>query len=240
MTNVLLAFAALVAWILLYNLTWYIIEIVHPLEYGDLSFADLEEHFGELYRRGKSKSQMIVTEQATGKSVRLRKHFPSDWSQLFHGSVGSQISLDLIADGVTRQMSWTAVRTGRCTEHGIRCGFRLEDTKEFAGNLICHCLDKPELAVQATRVVFCQIHGLPEDARFKLRVKGFVRVDTGVYHGAMTWAEARWNPALPGKPYKRWQVKGGFFYWGGRLTGVAASWLQRLFYPRGPGDNLMK
>lgn len=228
MNNTILMAVAVIGWIALYNLFWYLYEWLNPLEYRDVPVSNIGGHFFELYRRGDRGAEMVVTEKATGKTLRLRK-----WFRLGR----RKITLDLIVDTLACGMPGASEALAILKEAGLDASYGIGGTRQYGNHVVCHCKDI-DVAAKAVGIVFHGVWGCPRDALCAVKVRGTIAPDDKFVHGRMTWAEAHPNFFLPGKPYKRWQVP-GVVYWAGRAAGFV--WYRirdMLCPPRGPGGDL--
>ncbi|MCE5326018.1 MAG: hypothetical protein LLG01_06350 [Planctomycetaceae bacterium] len=223
MIDVVLILSVIVVCMALHSLFWHIVERLYPLIYTGVKLDEFAAHFGELAKRGESGSEMVISEETTGKAVRLRKEFAFG---------PPRIRLMVIADDARSVSPHSQGFLEHLQHKGIACAFHVVDGT-FVDRLVCQCDEGPERAAQIATELFCNIYGVGVDARYSVRVRGRI------------WPYDALNPcgdvavALgpPGKPYKRWQVPGGFFYLLGRLAGRIVREIRGLVFPSdGPDD----
>ncbi|MCE5326141.1 MAG: hypothetical protein LLG01_06965 [Planctomycetaceae bacterium] len=199
--NVLVAVGGAVAIVVLYNFAWYLIEIVHPLEYRGVRPEELAEHFEQLRLRGGSGTCMIVTDEATGKTLRVRKKF-------YQGE--ADCHLDVILDCLRTDAPQAKESALRLKALGVRVSRGTTDAK-FLNYMSCKCGQSPDKAMKAAQEAFRAVYGASTSPRFSIRVQGFIRGDMKPYNGAMTFSDARYGS--PGRPYKQFQRRPGLLYW---------------------------
>ncbi|MHC4984350.1 MAG: hypothetical protein ACYTF6_14435 [Planctomycetota bacterium] len=214
-----------------YNCVWYLIQAVRPLEYRNLKISDLADHFGELLRRGGGGAQMIVTDESSGKSIRLRKYFR--WGK-------PKINLDLIADEISRGQSGGREQVRIMRQAGFKCRLGIKGCRHFRDKLTCGCSDDVETAVRAAETVFFDLYGLPRESSLKVNVKGFISGYEQNISGIGTFFGSLRAIGHYARPYKQWQRRGGFFYWLGSLVGAVAREIRNAFFPRRPEDDLRR
>lgn len=248
MLSVGLWIAAGVLGAVLYYVFWEVYEYVRPLEYTGVHIDGLSEHFQDLYERGMRGSELLIREEHSGETIRLRKWYYSDvyeppillevvLSSLTPGRADRRAAMAYLKDqnirvryGTRRTTKWKKV---------FPFWAKRNPTTKYKEILVCDCSDSVDMALRITKLAIYNVYGVDGEVSFAVRVVGkispyacFIRPDMRFRAGSI----------LPGplaKPYKQWHKTGHISHRLGCCLGRIATRIHELFFPpRGPGDDL--
>lgn len=146
-----------------YDLCWWLREAIHPFEHRDVPLEDLQTHINQILRRGYNRSQMLIKDEGTGKSIRFMKTYKQ-------GEEG--IGFVLIACDITREHPLLPQFKKELTELGFRATSEGLPLRAFRENLGCECPAEAAQAARAAETVLTKFYALSRNAKFRVRVKG--------------------------------------------------------------------
>ena len=221
-----------VGWFVCGGVLWILYDGLCPLRYSPLNLTDLRDHVDQFLRRGQRRAEMVVEAGPRQPVLCIRK-----WYQY----KGPAPEYYVVFPDVTNRNGHVGPFVRAVAAEGIECDFGLARPRKYRQSLACKCAELSDV-MQAAKLGFTDLLGLPADAEFSVFVKGPIDGADVLVDGSSAWMDAstalKWTGHWA-RPYKRWQVPGGVFYWAGRLVGAVVSRVRNfLFPPRGPGDRM--
>jgi hypothetical protein len=208
-------FAALALLVIIHHVVWALVEAIHPLRYRGIPFAELHDHIREEYRRGLNSSCMILTDEATGRELRICKIYE-------RGDPHVQIRLIAPVPLAMRAEAKEVVRV--LAEAGIRCvlGTAQSGWRDGEMTLTCYAGDSLKNTLAAAEHVLLHICSLSKDSTYSVSVRGRI-AGSNVHVSGATTVRDHWAVVSPAavKPYKQWHRSRWAFNLGfaaGRLT----------------------
>jgi len=228
---------------MLLNCFWWTVERVFPFVYERQTVEDLGEHLDEYWRRGRRLAQLIITDEYTAKTLRIRK-----WWSWFGYEHHSPVFLAFICDALKhedvdpkdlqkrwRWPLWVSIPAETPSADETALGTDLWSAyrgglkqRWDAGKVACTLpigagiVYKPEATKkpkELLRFILQELYELPETARCSVQIKGGIMwqhdVQVGIHTRGVKFPP--WRGAK-GKPY-RWFAAGPN-KWG---------WIRKLF-----------
>jgi len=217
----------------------YLREKLWPFEYRQVPFEELPSHIEDVCRRGQNKSELIITDEASGNSVRVRKTYRYRAVRNLRFKV---IATDVTSMRCPSLCSHEALG-GEIEKLGVKIHFGNARSRESCIPLLIDCGDDIDKVIAVTSKVLGLLLGSLQEATFRIRVNGRIMWADVFWADPKSdrehWSKLQHREYKYGRPYKHWQVgKGKVAERLGRAVGSFVRGLFWFLFPRGPEDRL--
>jgi hypothetical protein len=184
---------------LLYGAAWALLEAIHPFCYRRVSFAELREHIGQEYNRGVRGSQMVISDEATGRILRVCKDYEAG---------DSHVKILLVAEVTSLPRDAIREVIGCLRKDRIQCflGHAGSGWHHGAVTLTCRGGDSLDGVFALAERMLLQVCGASRDSTFRVYVRGNIGWLDMHVSGTTTpmevWAISYQVGGAAGKPYK--------------------------------------